>query len=235
MEPINGRRLSRKDQRKRASLASKALLDGASVRRVTALFGYPSIHAMMLSVRRYRKRLGIQSGKGWIKLSCNTDGSVRLVLSARPLTRCRWKNGQAIHWHVEDGSIVLCAVPVLTKKTAFYTSDRPESVAYYLYRVQGMPLADVAAHLSVSRSKAYRLMLQHARAHPELASQRRSPKAAEGIVSVCRHGPKWALSLVNPVRRLGWDVCDIVRWECVGGHARILRLTREVSVSQAAG
>lgn len=235
MEPINGRRLSRSAQRKRAALASKELFDGVSLRKVASQFGYPSTHAMHLSVKRYRRRLGIRSDKGWIKLSCNEDKSVRLVLSGGPLIRCCWKEGQAIRWRVENDSIVLKVAVNLTKKMAFYDASQPESVAYYLYRVKGMPLADVAARLSVSHSKAFRLALAHARMHPELPSHRRSSKEVEGTVFVCRFGSKWSLTLVTPVKRLGWDTCDIVRWECVGGHSPTLRLTLETSAAQAAG
>ncbi|MBI4437555.1 hypothetical protein HY631_01250 [Candidatus Uhrbacteria bacterium] len=227
MDPINARRLPRAKQRERAAQASQMLLDGVSQRRVIKELGYVSVKALLASVQYHRKRHGYRRDKGWLKLPLRKNGTSFLLLTTRPLRRCGWKDGQGIHWRIKGATILLRAVR-LNRRNAHVRDDDPNSVAYYLHRVMGKTLTDVATELGVSRSAARRMALRHAMKHPKLPAFTRSPIEDDGIVSVHKGGVSLSLTLITPIKRLKWKGGDIVRWE-YDEEARVLRVNLEHS------
>lgn len=228
------RRGTRAEQRRRAREASRLVEEGMSRRLVAKRLGFPSESAVYQAVRRYRLRNGTRPNTGWVKISRSTGGSVRLALSTNPIRRARWKDGTPVRWAVADGTVTLRAAERLSAEVARHDPADPDSVAFFLHRVRGREITDVACELGVSRSEAYRMVVRHASRHPWLSANTRSPNASEGVVHVTRRGSGLSLLLVSAAQRLGWGTSDIVRWD-YDGKSRVLRLTLETSASQAAG
>lgn len=227
-------RWTRAKQRRRAREASCLIEEGVSRRLVAKRLGYPSESAVYQAVCRYRRRRDIRSNIGWVKISHSTGGAVRLVLNTKPIRRARWKDGKPVRWTVADGAIVLRAAERLNAEVARHDPADPDSVAFFLHRVRGREISDVARKLGVSRSEAHRMVVRHAGRYPWLSANTRSPNANEGVVHVTQRGSGLSLLLVSAAQRLGWGTCDIVRWD-YDGKTRTLCLTLETSASQAAG
>lgn len=228
------KRGTRAEQRQRAKEASRLLEEGLSRRLVAKRLGYPNESAVYQSVRRYRLRHRVRVDTGWVKVSRSTGGTTRLALCTNPIRRAGWKHGTLVRWAVADGRILLHAAERIDATVAGHDPADPDSVAFFLHRVRGRTISDVARELGVSRSEAHRMVVRHARSHPWLLAHTRSPNADEGVVQVARRGSGLALLLVSAAQRVGWGTSDIVRWD-YDRKTRVLRLTLETSASQAAG
>ncbi|MBI4437554.1 hypothetical protein HY631_01245 [Candidatus Uhrbacteria bacterium] len=230
MEPIHGCRLSRTAVRERAAQADRRLREGLHERRVARELGYLTIHALRQSVRRYRLVNNIKVERGWLKLYRLPPNSVRLILGARALNCCGWKDGTVVEWRAGADTITLKRYKPPSAKDVFYDPTDPDSVAYYLHRVQGVSIRATAQRLKTSRSTVHRMILRHASKHPALLVYLRAPTQARGLVRVRQVKGRLQLVVIQAVERMHWGSCDIVRWE-YEKTTRTLRIVHEISAA----